>query len=173
MDRRKAEGGRLKEKDVEIETDIPGGQECVQQIFKCTGYNFEPDIARKLWPRILRHKWYLSEKLGRNVGIKVASVDFIENVEPMGEDVHDEERIRLLRDLGAYMIDSSVWDTISDTQPPKQIVNKRIILPFTATNLALKHGVIPPRTIIFFRPSGYRQNSFCEGYRRSASVVVY
>ena len=147
-------------KDVEIETNIPGEQECVQRIFKCTGHNFEPDIARKLWPRILRHKWYLSEKLGRDVGIKVASVDFIENVEPMGEDLHDEERIRLLRHLGAYMVNSSIWDTISDTQPPKQIVNKRIILPFTATDLALKHGVVPPRTIIFFGPPGTGKTHF-------------
>jgi len=78
----------------------------------------------------------------------------------MGKDLHDEERIRLLRDLGAYMVDNSVWDTISDTQPPKQIVNKRIILPFTATDLALKHGVVPPRTIIFFGPPGTGKTHF-------------
>jgi len=145
---------------MEIETDIPDGQECVELILKCTSHNFEPDIARKLWPRILQHRWYLSEKLGRDVGIKIAAVDFIENVEPMGEDLHDEERIQLLRNLGAYMVDRSVWDTISDTQPPKQMVNKRIILPFTATELAVKHGVVPPRTIIFFGPPGTGKTHF-------------
>ena len=94
------------------------------------------------------------------MGIKVACLDFIENVERMCEDQNDEERIRLLKELDAQMVGRSVWDTISETQPPKQIVNKRIILPLTKTDLARKHGVIPPRTIIFFGPPGTGKTYF-------------
>ena len=36
--------------------------------------------ARSLWPRILEHKWYLSERLGRDVGLRVAAVDYLDNV---------------------------------------------------------------------------------------------
>ena len=145
---------------MEIEADIPSPEEGVKLIFNYSGHKFEPEIARELWPKILRHKWFLSEKLDRNVGIKVACLDFIENVEPMREDPHDEERIRLLRELGAQMVDRSVWDTISETQPPKQIVNKRIIPPLKETELARRHGVIPPRTIIFFGPPGTGKTHF-------------
>ncbi|MEP6851022.1 MAG: DUF4032 domain-containing protein [Acidobacteriota bacterium] len=35
--------------------------------------------AEKVWHRIPDHKWYLSERLGRDVGMRVAAVDFVEN----------------------------------------------------------------------------------------------
>lgn len=38
--------------------------------------------ARIAWPHIQEHKWYLSERLGRDVGMKVAAVDYFENVRP-------------------------------------------------------------------------------------------
>jgi len=38
----------------------------------------EPE-ATYLWPRIMDHKWYLSERLSRDVGFHVAAVDYIEN----------------------------------------------------------------------------------------------
>jgi hypothetical protein len=36
--------------------------------------------ARAVWPEVLEHKWLLSEKLGRDVGLRVAAVDYFENV---------------------------------------------------------------------------------------------
>lgn len=145
---------------MEIVSDIPSPEECTTLIFECSGHKVEPKIAGELWLKILQYKWVLSEKLGRDVGTKVACLDFIENVEPMHRDLHDAERIQLLKALGAQMVDRSVWDTISETQPPKQIVNKRIILPLTAIELARKHAVIPPRTIIFFGPPGTGKTHF-------------
>ena len=37
--------------------------------------------ARGLWPRIIEHKWFLSERLGRDVGLRVAAIDYLENIE--------------------------------------------------------------------------------------------
>jgi hypothetical protein len=34
------------------------------------------------WRAILDHKWYLSERLGRDVGLRVALVDYFENIRP-------------------------------------------------------------------------------------------
>lgn len=36
--------------------------------------------ARIAWPRILDHKWYVSERLGRDVGLRVAAIDYFENI---------------------------------------------------------------------------------------------
>jgi SpoVK/Ycf46/Vps4 family AAA+-type ATPase len=120
----------------------------------------EPETACKIWASVLQHKWILSEKLGRDVGIKVACLDFIENSDVFGTDFREVQNVELLKELGARMLDRSAWDTISESQPPKQIVNKRIILPLTERELAAKHGVTPPKTIIFFGPPGTGKTHF-------------
>jgi diguanylate cyclase (GGDEF)-like protein len=48
-------------------------------------YNFTPEKfpeekARALWQEILRHKYVISERLGRNIGIRVAALDYLENL---------------------------------------------------------------------------------------------
>ena len=129
------------------------------KIFEYSGYKLDPVKADQLWPKICQHKWFLSEKVGRDVGIKVACLDFLENIEPMDRDLAKTERISLLKELGAQMIDRSVWDTISDSQPPKQIIEMRIVLPLTKADLAQKHRVTPPQTIILFGPPGPGETS--------------
>jgi SpoVK/Ycf46/Vps4 family AAA+-type ATPase len=145
---------------MEIKPDVPKPEECSILIFEHTGRKFEPQRAEELCNKIMAHKWELSEKLGRDVGTKVASIDFIENIASLDQEIQDTERLRLLKSLGAQIIDPAVWNTIADSQPPKQVVNKRIILPLTAVELARKHAVIPPRTIIFFGPPGTGKTHF-------------
>jgi hypothetical protein len=36
-------------------------------------------VVAEHWPAIEQHKWVLSEKLGRDVGAKVAALDYFEN----------------------------------------------------------------------------------------------
>lgn len=47
-----------------------------------TGVKLSATEAAAAWPRILDHKWLLSERLGRDVGFRVAAVDYFENVRP-------------------------------------------------------------------------------------------
>jgi diguanylate cyclase (GGDEF)-like protein len=56
--------------------------------------------ARRLWFEILEHKYYMSEKLGRNVGIRVAVLDFLHNQRGLVRD------LRLLpeRDLDCLLL---------------------------------------------------------------------
>lgn len=44
------------------------------------GVALDACAAEAAWPRILEHKWYVSERLGRDVGLRVAAVDYFENV---------------------------------------------------------------------------------------------
>jgi hypothetical protein len=39
-----------------------------------------PAEAREVWPQVLEHKWYLSELHGRDVGLRVAALDYFKNV---------------------------------------------------------------------------------------------
>lgn len=145
---------------MEIVTDIPIPEECVTRIFNYSGYKLEPEVAAEYWVKVLQHKWFLSEKLGRDVGFRVACVDFLDNTESIQQGLMNEQTLNLLKELGAQLVDRSVWDTISETQPPKRIVDKMIILPLTEVELAQKHGLTPPKTIIFFGPPGTGKTHF-------------
>jgi len=46
------------------------------------GVNLSAPEARELLPHVGEHKWYLSERLGRDVGWRVAAIDYFENVRP-------------------------------------------------------------------------------------------
>jgi SpoVK/Ycf46/Vps4 family AAA+-type ATPase len=64
--------------------------------------------------------------------------------------------------MGARVIGKEVWESISDTQPPKQLVQRRIILPLTEDGLSAKHGVVPPKAIMFFGPPGTGKTHFAK-----------
>jgi len=142
--------------------EVTSQEDFVARIFELSNHKFDPDTAQIIWSQILQHKWVLSEKIGRDVGIKVACVDFIDNIASLKDSVHDEQRVQHLKQLGAKILDKSAWETISESQPPKQIVEKRIVLPLTEADLAEKHGVSPPRTIIFFGPPGTGKTHFAK-----------
>ena len=49
---------------------------------KLAGVQLSTAEANAAWPRVLEHKWLLSERLGRDVGLRVAAIDYFENVQP-------------------------------------------------------------------------------------------
>src|SRR5512135_3633603 len=140
--------------------ETPSPEECASTIFEISGTKFDPEIATDIWAKILQHKWLMSEKLGRDVGLRTACIDFLENMDQALKEYMDYERQDVLSEMGAQIIGREIWDTISDSQPPKQMVQRRIILPLTEESLSKKHGVIPPKTIIFFGPPGTGKTHF-------------
>lgn len=140
--------------------EAPSPEICSSKIFEISGNKLAPEIAGDLWPKILQHKWLMSEKLSRDVGLRTACIDFLENMEQALNEYMDYKRSDLLTEMGAQRLGRDIWDTISDSQPPKQLVQRRIILPLMQEGLSKKHGVKPPKTIIFFGPPGTGKTHF-------------
>lgn len=137
-------------------------EECTNTILELSGVAIEPDIAVDLWTKILKHKWLLSEQLHRDVGVRTACIDLLENTDQAPSQYELHQRGRLLSEMGAQSISKEMWDTISDSQPPKQLVQRRIILPLIEEGLSRKHGVIPAKAILFFGPPGTGKTHFAK-----------
>ncbi|MCU0239635.1 MAG: DUF4032 domain-containing protein, partial [Pyrinomonadaceae bacterium] len=59
-----------------LKSQKSNAQICLEQF---SGKHFEKKEAEVLWNRIVDHKWYVSERLQRDIGFKTATVDFFEN----------------------------------------------------------------------------------------------
>ncbi len=137
-------------------------EECTNTIVELSGEEYEPGVAADLWPKVLNHKWLLSEKLCRDVGLRTACIDFLENMEQAPNEYESHKRQSILNEMGAQVMSREMWDTISDSQPPKQLVQRKIILPLIEEGLSRKHGVVPPKAIIFFGPPGTGKTHFAK-----------
>jgi hypothetical protein len=47
---------------------------------RAAGRRLSKREASAAWPAVLKHKYLLSERLGRDVGLRVAAVDYFDNV---------------------------------------------------------------------------------------------
>ncbi len=56
------------------------GEREKQKPKSASGVRLAPAEAREVWPQVLEHKWYMSERLGRDVGLRAAALDYFKNV---------------------------------------------------------------------------------------------
>ncbi len=62
-----------------LQEDRSGSRER-KLIKNLTGLRLTEQHAREAWSAILEHKWYLGERLNRDVGLRTAAVDYLENI---------------------------------------------------------------------------------------------
>src|SRR5215213_723406 len=60
-----------------VSQNVPTPEQAL--IKKYLSADFSKREAKYLWERIVAHKWYVSERLRRDIGFRVAAVDYIEN----------------------------------------------------------------------------------------------
>lgn len=63
-------------------TSTANGRREQRMIEDLTGLQVPKSQAREVWSSILLHKWYLGERLNRDVGLHTAAVDYLENIAP-------------------------------------------------------------------------------------------
>lgn len=61
----------------EVLKDTPSREQALLK--KYSKQEFSKKEAFYLWERITDHKWYIGERLKRDVGFHVATIDFLEN----------------------------------------------------------------------------------------------
>jgi hypothetical protein len=71
---------RLEHVIEEVLSEYPKDQQ--RTLRKLAGVKLSEAEARGAWPKVLEHKWFLSERLGRDVGLRVAAIDYFENIQP-------------------------------------------------------------------------------------------
>ena len=67
--------------DYAIEKLVNDFGRCEQRNIRAlAGVKLGAQEAHDVWTRILEHKWYISERLGRDIGLRVAAIDYFENI---------------------------------------------------------------------------------------------
>ncbi len=65
---------------IRIQKDSRGSAFYSDLLYSISHQYFAPEIAEGLWREILSHKYLVSEKLGRDVRITVATLDYLSNI---------------------------------------------------------------------------------------------
>lgn len=76
----------------------------VDLLFSITFKTFEAAEAKRLWEEILHHKYHLSERLKRDVGMRVATLDYLLHFRQMLKDV----RMITAEDLNQILVVANV-----------------------------------------------------------------
>ena len=61
----------------EIKKNEPSVEQ--KRLKKYVGADFNKEEAAFIWERVIDHKWYVGERLQRDIGLRVAAVDYVEN----------------------------------------------------------------------------------------------
>jgi hypothetical protein len=78
-------------------------------LYRLAGVNLSAEEAWAAMPRIEHHKWYVSERLGRDVGLRVAAVDYFENIYETRARARTRKLNRLVKELAGVYLTHLTW----------------------------------------------------------------
>jgi len=70
----------LEDDEVAVDAVARDARRLRRSLKELAGVRLSASEASDVWPQVLEHKWYLGERLGRDVGLRVAAVDYFENI---------------------------------------------------------------------------------------------
>lgn len=70
--------------------------------------------------------------------------------------------LALLSDLGGRVLARDRWDDVGGMAREKELLERRLVLPLAEPDLAAKHGVVPPRSVVLFGPPGTGKTTFAK-----------
>lgn len=92
-------------------------------LFVLTHQYFSYEIAEEFWGEILQHKQDLSGRLGREVGVSVASLDYLTNIRPVLPDVGiiSKDTIEAIAEAATHdgltsLVDRTSFETLLDRE---------------------------------------------------------
>ena len=75
----------LEDDEVAVDAVARDARRLRRSLKELAGVRLSASEASDVWPQVLEHKWYMGERLGRDVGLRVAALDFFENIQPPRE----------------------------------------------------------------------------------------
>ena len=73
-----------------------------------------------------------------------------------------QDEILRLRELGGRLLPHDRWGKIGGMQREKDLLENRLVLPLAQPERAEEFGVVPPRSIVLFGPSGTGKTTFAK-----------
>ena len=68
-----------------------------------------------------------------------------------------------LHELGGQIVDPDLWEQLRGMEQVKDVIERRIILPLAEPELASRHGVAAPQSVVLFGPPGTGKTTFAKG----------
>ena len=97
-------------------------------------------------------------------GLQLRNYELVENAVCVRRDIHSTVSApSVLAELGGVTIDPGLWDRLKGMEEPKDIIERRVILPLSKPELAERHGVERPKAIVLFGPPGTGKTTFAKG----------